>query len=530
MKNIILGLILLFSFGLHGQIEEKTIFSQPKEDSELMDLVKILFIPNRSFSLNFSEKHVKQSYLEIKNKKKYDKDYLNELLDNLRRDSLNPIYLTNVADYYDQTNQKKLARNYYSKAYKNLDSPFNILGTDMSKDSASYYSIRGILKSHLGDPSALSDFEKSTLMKPTDSISMSFYPFLLLAKNKFDEARSYAISTCNANSKCATAPYFLLVFMEIPAKLTKMIQDSTVTANRHKNYDEIFDYGLLDKYASECKGNQEIQNARLMADILGLIMRNFFYRTSDSKISTFKNFESDLLRDFETNMLQYNSYETNKLQEIIKKLSALEVEKKLNGYALNMCYGYVYFMLRDWEKAIAYFNKAIEVFPTEKKVKDFSSEECYGTLGFIYFHRSDSLNWRKTINKKIANEPEIENTLDDQMKLAFDYFTKGNIEKAEDYCIKVREINPDHFDALRLMAHIDFLKGSKLLSRFKIERAGRHIRNNDDLYNLVMQSTIYQIYDGDIKKARAYIEKAKQIPGRNNSNLCDKLLSKYCVD
>ena len=69
-----------------------------------------------------------------------------------------------------------------------------------------------------------------------------------------------------------------------------------------------------------------------------------------------------------------------------------------------------------------------------------------------------------------------------------------------------------------------------MLSRFKIERAGRHIRNNDDLYNLVMQSTIYQIYDGDIKKARAYIEKAKQIPGRNNSNLCDKLLSKYCVD
>jgi len=205
-------------------------------------------------------------------------------------------------------------------------------------------------------------------------------------------------------------------------------------------------------------------------------------------------------------------------------------KKKLNEYAANVCLGYAYLMLKDWKNAIEYLNRAIKVFPLEKKDWDFNPNECYNTLSSIYYATSDTLNFRRIINKKIADEPIEKNTTDDLMSLACDYFLEGNIGKAEDYCKKVREINPDHFDALSLLSHINYLKGSKLMSQFQIGRAGRYIRDNDDYYKLSMQAIIYQINDGNIQLAKSNIEKAKQILGQDNCALCDTLLTDYCTD
>lgn len=535
MKPIILILIgTLFSMNLFGQIQEGGIFSPPDENSALMDLAKILFLPEKEFSFNISTKYTKQSYAEIEAIKVKDENYLNGLLGELKKDSLNPFYLNEVADYYTEVNQSKLAKQYYSRAYENLNTKFRIPIKDMSRDSASYYSFRGLLKTKLGDPTALSDFEKAVQLKPTDSTSLLVYPFLLIGKGKLKEADSY-IKSLNANSECATIPYILLIMNEIMFKDPELLKlkdkDSASKSFRETSYESIFDFNILDHYASKCKEHQEIQNARLMADIFGLFVKLALCGVPDnSEITNYNDFKYQKLKHIETSLWNFNDYEMNKLHAIIEKLALLETDKKLNDYSLFKCYGFIYFMLRDWEKAIFYFNKAIKVFPTEKRSKDFNLNECYGTLGVIYLQKSDTLNFRKVIQEKIANESDIKNTLDDQMKLANDYFLNGDRDKAEGYCKKVREINPDHLDALRLLAHINFLKGSKLTSMFQLDRARRYVKSNTDAYNLLMQYAIYQIYNGDIKTAKGNIEKAREINGGGDCALCDKLLADYCND
>ncbi|RED49992.1 tetratricopeptide repeat protein [Seonamhaeicola aphaedonensis] len=536
MKRSILVLIsILFSMNLLGQNQGGVSFSAPDKNSSLMDLAKILFLPEKEFSFNISTKDTKQSYAEIESIKVKDEKYLNQLIGELKKDSLNPFYLKDIADYYTEVNQTKLAKQYYSKAYKNLNTKFRKPIKDMSKDSASYYSFRGLLKLKLSDTTtALSDFKKAVQLKPTDSIALIFYPILLIEKGKLKEADSY-IKRLIANSECATVPYIWLIINETFNKLPELAKlkekESISKSFKERSYDEILDFKILDSYASKCKANQEIQNARVMADILGLFAKLASSGAPDnSEITNYNDFKYQQWKNLETIFLNINDYEMNKLHEIIKILALLETDKKLNDYSLFKCYGFVYFMLRDWEKTIFYFNEAIRVFPTEKGSKDFNLNECYGNLGLIYLQKSDTLNFRKLIHEKIANESDIKNTLDDQIKLANDYYLNGDIHKAEGYCRKVREINPDHFDALRLLAHINILKGSKLPPIFQLDKARRYVNSNTDAYNLLMQYAIYQIYNGDIKTAKGNIEKAREINGGGDCALCDKLLADYCND
>jgi hypothetical protein len=124
----------------------------------------------------------------------------------------------------------------------------------------------------------------------------------------------------------------------------------------------------------------------------------------------------------------------------------------------------------------------------------------------------------------MAIKTENENTIDELTVLAFDYYRSGDIVKAEEYCKKIKTISPGNFDASRLLSHISFLKGHMPFVKFYGNIAKRYIRNNLDYYNLIMQYTIQQIYDGDFSSAIKNIEIAKNIKGDDGCLLCDKLI------
>ena len=119
------------------------------------------------------------------------------------------------------------------------------------------------------------------------------------------------------------------------------------------------------------------------------------------------------------------------------------------------------------------------------------------------------------------------NSADDLMLLAVDYFLNGHLEKAEEYCRKAKALNSYNFEALRLLAHINFIKGSFFLAQFYFEDALKNVRNAHENYNILMQLAIYQIYHGDTENAYSNIEQAKRINGKSKCQLCENLIQDY---
>ncbi|TNJ44941.1 hypothetical protein KFZ70_12305 [Tamlana fucoidanivorans] len=528
--------VLLWSCSLmvNSQIVEQTIFAKPDKEHPLMDLTKIIFSEEISLSFNISNIWVKASFSDIENEKKRDSTYLNRLLKKLENDSLNPAILVDIGTHYENIKHTKLARQYYIKAHHSLKQPLQKIRKKHHIDSARYFTLNGLVKTKLGHANAINDFKQAVAINPLDSIAIATYPVLLIEKGKTEEYDSYTLEVNKANTTCKTFPYFMLIMGEIVNKAPQIVKSTELDIESidhiSTNYDDILNFQNLNTYALKCKENQEIQNARLMSDILGLFVKIAMNNpTMNNEISNYKNHHINFIKNYNLKINSFNAYEINKIYEIIFSLKQLEKDKKLNEYAINHCLGMSYFFLQDLNTAEAYFKKAIAIFPNENLSKLFNFDDSYNALSSIYTLQSDTLNYRKVLKQHIDRTQNVRNTSDSHMKLAMNYFVNDDLDKAEASCKKVRVMNPNHFDASRLMAHLNFLKGKKLKTLFLLQSAGRQIKNDQDFYNLLMLSSIYQIYDGKNKIAYSNIEKAMKIKN-NECALCDKLLQDYLTN
>ena len=79
------------------------------------------------------------------------------------------------------------------------------------KDSANFYSFRGLLKSSLEHNDCLSDIEKALKINPNDSLSICFYPMLLIKENKFEKARQICINSLEKKGELAELSYLYLI-------------------------------------------------------------------------------------------------------------------------------------------------------------------------------------------------------------------------------------------------------------------------------------------------------------------------------
>lgn len=507
MKYIVFGLIILVSGYLSGQSNENTSKLSSEEKYKLIELVDELLYSVPPVEFSWGSNDVKRSFADMSEEKKYDKTDLNELLETLNKDKLNPLALYSLGDYYSNTNNPVLANSYYQKSYDNLNIKF------FENDSAAYYSVRAILKNTLGVPNALDDLDRSIALNPNDSLSMNIYPSILMSSRNFQKARELIVSALETKPKDPIGLYILLCSIEYMLAIPNNVEKENGIKNynkkyRSKNYNEMIDFTLLDKYANIYRDNPEIVNGRMMVDISLLFFKMMLFE-----------------KPYDFN---YNTFELNKMEEIINKLSDASSQKSINEFSINRCLGYVYFMREEWGKSLEYFNRAIDIAPSDKEGIGSQSNACYDAIMTIYKHTSDTLNYRKTIRKKIDLEPNIEDTVDELILLAFDYFSSGRMKEAGACCDKAMLIDSNNFDALRFKSHINFLEGNYLLSQFYWQNAGNFIRNQNDDYNLSMQFAIYQIYNGDIEMAQSIIELVKQARGKDDCPLCDQLIEEYC--
>ena len=509
VSGIYVYLVLFVCGSLAGQYRGNNSGLNQEEKDELVQLSYELFDKSPEIHFYISTYDLRPDFKHIPDPENYNESHLDSLLKELDKDNSNSAVYMSLAQYYNKTNQTALANSNYQKAYDNLNEK-------SFEDMAAYYSFRAFLKNILGKPDALEDYKKSLAINANDSLAILMYPINLTANRKYGKAKKVVSNALEKGSGNLMVPYIQLFFNELYETGDETWSQKEKGMNLKKkygdkNYDEIMDFSLIDKYGKLYENQLEIYWARRLADILGLV------------------FKMVILWPEENHNLEFlfTSDEKKKIENLITEFSSSSGWEAINEYSLSRCLGYLYFMNGEWSNSLDHFNKAIEVFPISKRSDNFNPSDCYNSIIMIHKINADSVNYRKVIHRKIDSEPDRSKSLDDLLLLANDYFQSGKLEEANKLCNEIMLFDSNHFDTLRLKSHLNFLKGENQLTQFYIENAGKHMKHPEDEHTLTMQYAIYLIYDGNAEMAEPVLQSMRS-KGHRNCSICDTLIKEYC--
>lgn len=500
-------LTLVFCSSLTGQYRGNNSQLTDAEKDRLEELVDELFEKKPDMAFNLSTSDLVPSFEYIPDPMSYEESYKDSLIQVLKNSESDIAALMRLANYYKGVNQVVLANSYYQKAFENLNEEF------FEGDLAAYYSSRALLKGILGKPEPLEDLKESIRINPNDSLAVEIYPMILLGNGEVNKARKLFSDALEHGTGNKLMPYIKLISLEIMIAMDKI---STKEKNgvdikkkySDKNFDELIDYNLIDKYAKMYENQLEMQWARRISDLAGLFTMTLYLDSVEGNKFSFT----------------YTSFEQQKLDSLIHTLSEASGREAINEFSLNRFLGYCFFLNEEWDKSLLHFQRAIEVFPDEKRDSYFNTFDCHDMIMTLYIQGGDKSNYRKAILKKIDDEPDRSKSTDDWMLLAFDYYRAGMFEEANQICKEVMMIDANDFDAMRLKSQLNFLNGENQLSQFYLESASNYVSNQEDEYNLTLQYAIYLIYQGNAEMAKPIIKSLKESRGKIGCSLCDTLL------
>ena len=509
-RKYIIILALLLSNQFFSQTYEFKQKLTPKDKKEFLGLTKKIFSTNNQISYNFSNFDAATKFSEIPNQIIYNSEYLNKIKKLLAKDSLNPLYIQNFATYYENKGDKILAKKYFKKSLENLSHKVMT-----KKDSAFYYSFRGILKLNLEQDDAIFDIEKSLRINPNDSISMAFYPLFLMQKGKFIEARKICSDALDKKSKNPIYPFMLYSTSFLFENLNKIMDPSKKIENQKKSYTELIDYKSIFYYADLYKENTQIQSLKKVSEVLGLVLK-------------FTQFEIDENNDNKI-ILNFKQEEIKKIQELHFEFTNLLKTKKLNTFSANKSLCILNFFLGQNEKAITNAKLAISIFPVAKRSNNFNTDEVYSNLNTLYCYKNDNINFEKTLLEKIEKTKEILKNPSDYLEMSKFYLQQNNLIKVDEWIEKAKELEPNNFEILRLIAHVKFMDNLFSLTQYYIEQASKQIKNEEENYNLNLQYAAYLILqekENTAKIAFENIENYRKFK-KEKCVLCDQLQEKY---
>ena len=501
---------IFFSHSLSSQYQGNKSELTKTEKDRLIEISNGLFIKRPDIALSISTSDITPSYENIPDPIEYDQIYLDSLLNVLEENKSNSLILSKIAGYYSEKEQSLLANSYYERAFENLD-------INYFKDSAAFFSNRAVLKNRLGKKDAIEDLKKSLEINPNDSLAIQIYPMLLMQDDEYEKAREalwYALENGYGGKRMT---YLKLTALEITeaGKRISTLQGKGVNVKkryRDKNYNEIIDFSLIDKYEKMNPNKLEIFWTNKSAHIVGLF----------SKMTFLARFENDSIE------FPFTPYDREKIQSLIREFTEASGPEAINAYSRNRCLGYLYFLNGDQGNSMTYFKRAMEVFPEEKRDITFNTDDCQYMMMLLYILDSDTENYRSAIRNKIENEPDESKSVDDLMLLAYDYFQNEEIQQADDLCKEVMLIDSNHFSTLRLKSHLSFLAGETQLALFYLENAGKNLTDPSQEYNLTLQYAIYLIYDGNSDMARSVLESLQASRGSQGCPECDTLIKEFC--
>lgn len=507
MNRIVLIFITFFclhhSFGQHYEMKKQMT---PEEKKELLDISKELFQPELTLSYNIG--------FEDAVKKENKNSSLEELKNALAKDSLNPVFLYFIANYYQEAGSELLAYSYFQKAFDCLTFKY------FHKDSAGYYSFRGMLKSNLQDNTASKDFERSLSINPNDSMALIFYPSILLENGRFSDLKNLSVHILE---QTGTFPDYFYIYLVIAVIMERMViiqndirQDENKKAEyRGQDYTQLFDFSLIDRYEIGLKEVPGIKKLRIHADIFALFMKGGLAESNSKEI-----FFENTVRDQE------------KLYEIEELLHDSSIINLFNEYELNESLGYLEVMQNKRDKAAGYFFKGLDLLLTSSEPDSEKIDEFFNALLALYYWGNDTANYRRLIDRKISSQPQAKMSAGDYRNLAMIYFLNGQPGKAEEWCKKASKMDPEDFDAMRLLAHMYFLKDMKNMTGFYLEETYKHVSDPNQAYKISLQQAIYLLLEGNAGAASGAIEMARTSYSEMNSinstcEICDRLEANY---
>jgi tetratricopeptide (TPR) repeat protein len=507
-------LLFLFLFILSSK---QLIFSQnylfkkefsTNDKKEFLGITKKIFGIDNQISYNLSSFDAQAKFTDISDPIKYNDAFLQKIRIKLSKDSLNSNTLNDFGNYYTNKGNKSLAKQYFKKALDNLS-----LKNLPRKDSAFYYSFRGILKSNLETEGAITDVEKALKINPNDSIAIAFYPMFLIQKGRYSESKKICTDALEKKPDFPLASFAFLNMTILFESLNESMDDSKKEANSKKNYDELLDLKTIYKYANLYKNNNQVQNLKRMSEIIGLFV----------KMQLFDYNENNEI------LFNFNENEINKIHELEKEFKELLVKGKINSFTGNKSLCILNFMMNNKDKSIDYAKKAIAVFPNSKKTNQFGEDESYALLLSLYQLKEDDVNYKKALEEKISKSSEFEKSINDYIKMGYLYLYENDLIESEEWCKKAREIDPDDFEALSLLAHLKSINNQLTLGQFYLEEASKHIKNDNDNYIFSLRSTIYMMLYGnnnDAKSTFDNIEICRKMM-QKKCTICDELIEKY---
>lgn len=512
-KRLLLLVISVAGFvQLHAQTETATMKKRATVDDmrELLGDIKDLFGDGTSFSFTITTSDPVRTFEEMPSFEPYDEKYLQKQRAFWHADTSNPVAENNIATYYTFIEKNDSALFYFNRAFSHLSMKY------FPDDSAGYLSFRGVLKMNLGMENAIGDLDRALKINPNDSLAAIMYPFFLISNREFEKLAAIGASQLNAAGK---NPYIPFVFLATGRLMADFFPKSLEASNdkiRAKyaamDYDKLFNTPALDKYMEKYKSNIEMRNTRYMADIFALALKMLFFTDMDKPKPVFA----------------YTQRDKERLLFLEKKFSSPEMEKEINPYSRHKVLGFIYFMLQQKEKSIAHFNEAIKVFPLSKRNNFFDPGEAYDAIIAIYDLEKSNNDLRESLLTKIKAEPLGKKNSIDYSNLAQHYFLVNDNQKAREWALKAREINPYNADAIRLLTHLSYLDQDQDLQPY-MEEAAMVIQNGnvDQQYAFLLQIATYYVLNGSAPQAYNNINMAKQLVGSKGCELCDKLMDKF---
>jgi len=511
MKKILI--VLLFVVAGTTAFSQTCELKHPvttEDKKELLKTIKALFALEPEISYNISSNDLYANFDKMVKREAFDQQYLEKYEKLLRAAPANPFYAKALGDYYNFNEQYALSNGYFQLALEHTDISY------FKNDSAAYYSFRGMLHYNLSDSTGLGEFEKAFAINATDSMMISLYPVLLLSDGQFDKARQLAEAAMKKDEKYPSTPFILFAMAEIFGQdhqnRLKLAEDSTLNKRyREKDYNQLIDFTPIDEYSNRYAKDMKMQQARRMVDVLVLMSKvQYFEQNADMSMK-----------------LAYTVNDIAALKALDKWFEKSWKNKSLNSFTACKNLGYIHFMLKDNNKAIALFSKALEVFPIDKRGPFFNETDVYSGLIYIAHEKKDKTLFKNTLVSKMKAEPIGKKDFQDYRWMSELYFSLDSTGQAMEWAVKTKAIYPGDCRNLMLLAHLSQLQGYFILSDSYFDEANKNIKSNEELLDLYVSIMCYKLLNNDVDQFCALYNNMEEQLGKGACIACDALKQKY---
>jgi len=493
IMKIKLLLVLVLPLFIQAQPQPKSEFLDEKSNEKLLKMMDQVVGPifqEINFGLHGQEFY--ENIDDIPEGTNYNDEYLNELLEKYKKDSLDIYNLNNLGNYFNHFEIEDKAKKYFTEALEHINLKH------FEQDSSTYFSFKGSFKFHLDDSTALYDFEKSLKINPQDTIANMGYPMALM---KFYSGNEKALEKLRQlidvlDDYDALNYYFYHALFSSMNQLALLVQEyhteSESSLIKSENFEDFFDFDQIYYDDKRFKSDKYVKSMKAVLNLLLLSIKNMFWILEQEDI--FLGFNGTI-----------NKNQKKDIKKNIKSLKKLQKKGVLNDYLYNRSMSMAYFNLGDFNTSEIYAKLAIEEFPFEKQSHSFTADPVFDQLFTIYYLNQDIENFKNTMTlKERKTNKESSSAL--LVNLAYLYFKTKDIEKAVNYSKKALDEDDQNLNALKLLFHIYFLKEMPPIYKLYNDKLYNALNDDEDFLEYVKYMVLTYIFLGDFEQAKEKID------------------------